>query len=189
MNPANKATLLRILLVPVFVACFYINSFIAHLIACAIFVFASLTDVWDGWYARKHDLVTDFGKLMDPMADKLLFCTAYIMLCSVGKVSGILCSTGRVSGLLTVIFVARELIISAFRLIAVEKGVVIAAGKLGKLKTLLQCFSIVLLLLDNPLFRLIGVPMDQIVTYLAALFTVWSCVDYIIKNRNLVSTK
>lgn len=179
MNPANKATLLRILLVPVFVACFYINSFIAHLIACIIFVFASLTDVWDGWYARKHDLVTDFGKLMDPMADKLLFCTAYIMLCS----------TGRVSGLLTVIFVARELIISAFRLIAVEKGVVIAAGKLGKLKTLLQCFSIVLLLLDNPLFRLIGVPMDQIVTYLAALFTVWSCVDYIIKNRNLVSTK
>ena len=128
MNPANKATLLRILLVPVFVACFYINSFIAHLIACAIFVFASLTDVWDGWYARKHDLVTDFGKLMDPMADKLLFCTAYIMLCS----------KGRISGLLTVVFVARELIISAFRLVAVEKGVVIAAGKLGKLKTLLH---------------------------------------------------
>ena len=123
--------------------------------------------------------MTDFGKLMDPMADKLLFCTAYIMLCS----------KGRISGLLTVVFVARELIISAFRLVAVEKGVVIAAGKLGKLKTLLQCFSIVLLLLDNPLFRLIGVPMDQIVTYLAALFTVWSCVDYIIKNRNLVSTK
>ena len=179
MNLPNKLTILRIILVPVFVACFYLPVKGAMYIAAAVFVIAYFTDMLDGYIARKYNLITDFGKLMDPMADKLLFCTAYIMLCS----------TGRVSGLLTVIFVARELIISAFRLIAVEKGVVIAAGKLGKLKTLLQCFSIVLLLLDNPLFRLIGVPMDQIVTYLAALFTVWSCVDYIIKNRNLVSTK
>ena len=179
MNPANKATLLRILLVPLFVACFYLDSLVSHLIACVIFVFASLTDLWDGWYARRHNLVTDFGKLMDPMADKLLLCTAYIMLCSAGKVSGIL----------TVVFVGRELIISAFRLIAVEKGVVIAAGRLGKIKTMLQCVSIVLLLLDNPLFGLIGVPMDRIALYLAALFTLWSLIDYLYKNRKLVSTK
>lgn len=179
MNPANKATLLRILLVPLFVACFYLDSLVSHLIACVIFVFASLTDLWDGWYARRHNLVTDFGKLMDPMADKLLLCTAYIMLCSAGKVSGIL----------TVVFVGRELIISAFRLIAVEKGVVIAAGKLGKIKTTLQCVSIVLLLLDNPLFGLIGIPMDRIALYLAAFFTLWSLIDYLYKNRKLVSTK
>ena len=178
MNPANKATLLRILLVPVFVACFYLDSLLSNMIACAIFIFASLTDLWDGWYARRNDLVTDFGKLMDPMADKILFCTAYIMLCSVGRVPGIL----------TALFVAREFIISAFRLIAVEKGVVIAAGKLGKLKSTFQCISIVLLLLDNPIFRQIGIPMDQIMLYLAALFTVWSCVDYIWKNRKLVQT-
>ena len=179
MNPANKATLLRILLVPLFVACFYLDSLVSHLIACVIFVFASLTDLWDGWYARRHNLVTDFGKLLDPMADKLLLCTAYIMLCSAGKVSGIL----------TVVFVGRELIISAFRLIAVEKGVVIAAGRLGKIKTTLQCVSIVLLLLDNPLFGLIGVPMDRIALYLAAFFTLWSLIDYLYKNRKLVSTK
>lgn len=179
MNPANKATLLRILLVPLFVACFYLDSLVSHLIACVIFVFASLTDLWDGWYARRHNLVTDFGKLLDPMADKLLLCTAYIMLCSAGKVSGIL----------TVVFVGRELIISAFRLIAVEKGVVIAAGRLGKIKTMLQCVSIVLLLLDNPLFGLIGIPMDRIALYLAAFFTLWSLIDYLYKNRKLVSTK
>lgn len=179
MNPANKATLLRIFLVPLFVVCFYLDSLVSHLIACVIFVFASLTDLWDGWYARRHNLVTDFGKLLDPMADKLLLCTAYIMLCSAGKVSGIL----------TVVFVGRELIISAFRLIAVEKGVVIAAGRLGKIKTTLQCVSIVLLLLDNPLFGLIGVPMDRIALYLAAFFTLWSLIDYLYKNRKLVSTK
>lgn len=178
MNPANKATLLRMLLVPVFVVCFYFDGFFWDLLACVIFIFASLTDAWDGWYARKHNLVTDFGKLMDPMADKLLLCTAYIMLCSIGKVSG----------LLTSIFVGRELVISAFRLIAVEKGVVIAAGKLGKIKTALQCVSIVLLLLDNPIFRSIGVPMDRIVLYLAAFFTLISVIDYIYKNRKLVST-
>jgi len=181
MNPANKATMLRIYLVPVFVACFYLKNLLPymHTVACIIFIFASLTDMWDGWYARKHNLVTDFGKLMDPMADKLLVCTAFIMLQSIGKVPAIL----------TIIFIARELIISAFRLIAVEKGVVIAAGKLGKIKTATQCIAIVLLLLDNPIFSLINIPMDQIMLYAAGIFTVWSCAEYIIKNKGLVSTK
>lgn len=181
MNPANKATMLRILLVPVFVACFYLKGILPymHVAACAIFIFASLTDLWDGWYARKHNVVTDFGKLMDPMADKLLVCTACIMLCSIGKINAIL----------TILFIGRELIISAFRLIAVEKGVVIAAGPLGKIKTATQCVAITLLLLDNPIFSLIGIPMDQIMLYAAGLFTVWSCTDYIIKNKGLISTK
>ena len=179
MNPANKATMLRILLVPVFVACFYMKGNFAHFIACIIFIFASLTDLWDGWYARKHNMVTDFGKLMDPMADKLLVCTAFIMLCSTGKVHAIL----------AVIFVARELIISAFRLIAVEKGVVIAAGPLGKIKTATQCIAIPMLLLNNPIFGHFGIPMDQIVLYVAGFFTIWSCTDYIIKNKGLISTK
>ena len=181
MNPANKATMLRIFLVPLFVACFYLKNLLPymHVTACAIFIFASLTDLWDGWYARKHNMVTDFGKLMDPMADKLLVCTAFIMLCSIGKVHAVL----------AIIFIAREFIISAFRLVAVEKGVVIAAGPLGKIKTAAQCIAIPLLLLDNPIFGLIGIPMDQIVLYAAAFFTVWSCADYIIKNKGLITSK
>ena len=98
------------------------------------------TDLIDGWYARKHGMVTDFGKLLDPMADKLLVCAAFIML------------TGRgdVPALVTFVFVGRELVISAFRLIAAEKGTVIAAGRIGKGKTLLQCVAVVLILLGQP---------------------------------------
>ena len=179
MNPANKATLLRIALIPFFVACFYLPFPHARMVACCIFVFAALTDAWDGWYARSHNLVTDFGKLMDPMADKLLTCTAFIMLLGIGKLHPIF----------VIIFIGRELIISAFRLIAAEKNIVIAAGKLGKIKTLLQCLAIVFLLLDNPFFSGIGFPFDQVLVWAAAVFTVWSCIDYIVRNKSVVSSK
>ena len=176
MNPANKATMLRIILIPFFVACFYIKTEAAHYIAFAIFLIASLTDLWDGWYARKHNLVTNFGKLMDPMADKLLYCTAFILFCAQGTIGPIV----------TIVFIARELVISAFRLIAAERGVVIAAGKLGKAKTALQFVALSLLLLDNPIFRLWNIPMDQIMVYTAAFFTVISCAEYIIKNKDVL---
>ena len=134
------------------------------------------TDLIDGWYARKHGMVTDFGKLLDPMADKLLVCAAFIML------------TGRgdVPALVTFVFVGRELVISAFRLIAAEKGTVIAAGRIGKGKTLLQCVAVVLILLGNPLFCAIGVPMDRIALYAALVLTLWSLIDYVYKNRKVV---
>ena len=179
LNLANKLTLSRMLLVPIIVVLLLFPGKWTCLFATLLFILASATDWVDGYVARRSGTVTSFGKFLDPLADKVLISSILIMLAQHGWVPGWIVS----------VIVARELIVTGMRAMAMEQGVVIAADKLGKLKTLLQCFSIVLLLLDNPLFRLIGVPMDQIVTYLAALFTVWSCVDYIIKNRNLVSTK
>ena len=125
MNIPNKLTILRIILVPVFVACFYLPVEGAMYIAAAVFVVAYFTDMLDGYIARKYNLITDFGKLTDPMADKLLTAAAMIMLTAYG-----LCSP-----IATFLTIGRELVISAFRLVSATQGVVIAAGKIGKLKT------------------------------------------------------
>lgn len=176
MNLPNKLTILRIILVPVFVACFYLPVKGAMYIAAAVFVIAYFTDMLDGFIARKYNLITDFGKLMDPMADKLLTAAAMIMLTAYG-----LCSP-----IATFLTIARELIISAFRLVSATQGVVIAAGKIGKLKTLTQFIGIVLILLGNPLFNRIGVPLDQIVIWISVVLAVWSCADYIIRNLKVL---
>ena len=172
MNLPNKLTILRIILVPVFVACFYLPVEGAMYIAAAVVVVAYFTDMLDGYIARKYNLITDFGKLMDPMADKLLTAAAMIMLTAYG-----LCSP-----IATFLTIGRELVISAFRLVSATQGVVIAAGKIGKLKTLTQFIGIVLILLGNPLFNRIGVPFDQIVIWISVVLAVWSCTDYIVKN-------
>lgn len=172
MNLPNKLTILRIILVPVFVAGFYLPVEGAMYIAAAVFVVAYFTDMLDGYIARKYNLITDFGKLMDPMADKLLTAAAMIMLTAYG-----LCSP-----IATFLTIGRELVISAFRLVSATQGVVIAAGKIGKLKTLTQFIGIVLILLGNPLFNRIGVPFDQIVIWISVVLAVWSCTDYIVKN-------
>ena len=172
MNIPNKLTILRIILVPVFVACFYLPVEGAMYIAAAVFVVAYFTDMLDGYIARKYNLITDFGKLMDPMADKLLTAAAMIMLTAYG-----LCSP-----IATFLTIGRELVISAFRLVSATQGVVIAAGKIGKLKTLTQFIGIVLILLGNPLFNRIGVPFDQIVIWISVVLEMWSCTDYIVKN-------
>ena len=176
MNLPNKLTILRIILVPVFVACFFLPVKGAMYIAAAVFVIAYFTDMLDGYIARKYNLITDFGKLMDPMADKLLTAAAMIMLTAYG-----LCSP-----IATFLTIARELIISAFRLVSATQGVVIAAGKIGKLKTLTQFIGIVLILLDNLLFNRIGVPLDQIVIWISVVLAVWSCADYIIRNLKVL---
>lgn len=178
MNFPNRLTVLRMCLVPVFVACFYLNRMLPwwNILATAVFIIASITDLIDGWYARKYQMVTDFGKLLDPMADKLLVCSAFIMLVGFGMVEP----------LFVIVFVGREFVISAFRLIAVENGTVIAAGKLGKYKTLAQCIAIVLVLLNNPVFGLIGIPMDRIMLYIALVLTIWSMIDYLHHNRKAV---
>ena len=172
MNLPNKLTILRIILVPVFVACFYLPVEGAMYIAAVVFVVAYFTDMLDGYIARKYNLITDFGKLMDPMADKLLTAAAMIMLTAYG-----LCSP-----IATFLTIGRELVISAFHLVSATQGVVIAAGKIGKLKTLTQFIGIVLILLGNPLFNRIGVPFDQIVIWISVVLAVWSCTDYIVKN-------
>lgn len=179
LNLPNRLTLLRMLLVPVFIACFYLHAVISwwNWLAAAVFVIAAATDLVDGYIARSRQLVTSFGKLMDPMADKLLFCSAFIMLTWQHRLPAILC----------IIFIARELVISGFRLVTAASGTVIAAGPLGKLKTALQAVGIVLLLLNNPIFEQWGIPLDAIVILLAAVVTVWSAADYIIRNRKAVN--
>ena len=138
--------------------------------AAAIFIIASLTDLIDGKIARKYNLVTNFGKFMDPLADKLLVCSAMIALVDLGKIAG----------WIVIVIIAREFIISGFRLIASDNGVVIAASYWGKFKTTFQMIMIILLILDLP-FVYMNI-VNNIIVYVALILTVISLVDYIFKN-------
>ncbi|MDL2235907.1 CDP-diacylglycerol--glycerol-3-phosphate 3-phosphatidyltransferase [Christensenellaceae bacterium OttesenSCG-928-L17] len=177
MNLPNKLTMLRMLLIPVFVACFYVPGKWARLIAAVVFLGAFITDIYDGRIARRNNLVTNFGKLMDPIADKLLTSAAFIMLVSDGSLSPIV----------TIVVVAREFLISGYRLVAIEAGTVIAASKWGKLKTVSQCVAVIALLIW-PYFN-VKFPLDQVLVWLCAALTVFSGADYIFKNRNAVRLK
>ena len=143
-------------------------------IAVAIFIIASLTDMLDGKIARKYNLVTNFGKFMDPLADKLLVCSA--MICLV--------ATGQLASWIVIIIISREFIISGFRLIAADNGIVIAASYWGKFKTVFQMLMIIVLILDiqNAGFQVLGV----ILTYVALALTVVSLIDYIVKNKQVL---
>ena len=143
-------------------------------IAVAIFIIASLTDMLDGKIARKYNLVTNFGKFMDPLADKLLVCSA--MICLV--------ATGQLASWIVIIIISREFIISGFRLIAADNGIVIAASYWGKFKTVFQMLMIIVLILDiqNAGFQVLGV----ILTYVALVLTVVSLIDYIVKNKQVL---
>lgn len=176
MNLANKLTLIRIAVIPIFIACFYIKTEYSETIAAILFLAAYLTDILDGYYARKYKMVTNFGKFMDPIADKLLSTSALIMLVHIGKLNPII----------ALIIIGREFIISGFRLIAVESGTVIAASPLAKLKTVSQCVAISLLLFNNPIFSLINIPMDMIMVYISLVLTIWSGIEYIYKNRSML---
>ena len=140
----------------------------------AIFIVASLTDLLDGKIARKYNLVTNFGKFMDPLADKLLVCSA--MIC--------LIQTGQLAAWIVVIIIAREFIISGFRLIASDNGVVIAASYWGKFKTTFQMLMVIVLILNIQMsfFQILGV----ILTYVALILTVVSLIDYIVKNKDVL---
>ncbi len=178
MNLPNKLTLMRIALVAPFLACFYLPWDWRMWVASGIFIVAAVTDIIDGRYARKHGLVTTFGKLMDPIADKLLICSAFIMLTAFD----ILCPFA------TILFIAREFAVSGFRLVAASEGLVLAASKIGKAKTALQCVAIVCLLLDNPIFSLIHVPFHYIMTGAALAVSLWSGIDYMVRNREVLKT-
>ena len=143
-------------------------------IAVAIFIIASLTDMLDGKIARKYNLVTNFGKFMDPLADKLLVCSA--MICLV--------ATCQLASWIVIIIISREFIISGFRLIAADNGIVIAASYWGKFKTVFQMLMIIVLILDiqNAGFQVLGV----ILTYVALILTVVSLIDYIVKNKQVL---
>lgn len=176
MNLPNKLTTFRVILIPFFVFFMLAPNMtgINHYIAAAIFIMASLTDLLDGKIARKYNLVTNFGKFMDPLADKLLVCSA--MIC--------LIQTGQLAAWIVVIIIAREFIISGFRLIASDNGVVIAASYWGKFKTTFQMLMVIVLILNvqMPFFQILG----KILTYAALILTVVSLIDYIVKNKDVL---
>ena len=171
MNLPNKITMFRVILIPFFVF-FMLSEGIPYnnYIAAAIFIVASLTDMLDGKIARKYNLVTNFGKFMDPLADKLLVCSALIALVDLGKLAG----------WIVIVIIAREFIISGFRLVASDNGVVIAASYWGKFKTTFQMIMIILLVLDLP-FKYMNI-INMAVVYIALALTVISLIDYIAKN-------
>ena len=172
MNLPNKLTILRVILIPFFVF-FLISPFFdgyGNYIALAIFIIASLTDMADGKIARKYNLVTNFGKFMDPLADKLLVCSAMICLVDLKLIPV----------WVVLIIIAREFIISGFRLVASDNGIVIAASYWGKFKTTFQMIMIILLILniDYPYSNII----NMVIMYIALALTIISLLDYIIKN-------
>ena len=175
MNLPNKLTIMRVLLIPFFV--FFMLMPVApysNYIAVAIFIVASLTDLADGKIARKYNMVTNFGKFMDPLADKLLVCAALICLVA----------TGQLAAWMVIVIISREFIISGFRLVAADNGVVIAASYWGKFKTTFQMLMIIVLILNFPgkFFEVLGL----ILTWVALILTVVSLCDYLIKNKDVL---
>ena len=176
----NKLTVLRMILVPFFVAALLIQNgeiFALRMTALVLFLIASLTDLLDGKIARKYNLVTNFGKFMDPLADKLLVCSALICLVQLGQLPA----------WIVIIIISREFIISGFRLVAADQGVVIAASMWGKSKTVSQMISIVLLIIN------IKTPPLGILTAISipvmTILTVVSLLDYLMKNKQVLEEK
>lgn len=176
MNLPNKLTIMRVILIPFFVFFLLSPYFPAYgnYIAVAIFIVASLTDMLDGKIARKYNLVTNFGKFMDPLADKLLVCSAMICLIELD----------RLAAWIVIVIIAREFIISGFRLVASDNGVVIAASYWGKFKTTFQMLMVIVLILDiqMPFFQILG----TVLTFVALILTVVSLIDYIVKNKDVL---
>ena len=173
MNLPNKLTMFRVILIPFFVVFLLVDiTSYDKWIALAIFVIASLTDLLDGKIARKYNLVTNFGKFMDPLADKLLVCSALICLIELAKIPS----------WIVIVIIAREFIISGFRLVASDNGVVIAASYWGKFKTTFQMIMICLMIADIEALKL----LTTITMWVAVALTVVSLADYLIKNKDVM---
>ena len=176
MNLPNKITIFRVIMIPVFLVLLLVPGIpYGNYIATAVFVIACASDAMDGHIARKYNLVTNFGKFMDPLADKLLVCSALICFVELSYMPA----------WVVIVITAREFIISGFRTLAADNGVVIAAGVWGKLKTIVQMVMCIVLLLQLP-FGFMNV-VEQILIYLALALTVISLVEYIWKNKNILS--
>ena len=176
MNLPNKLTLFRVVLIPFFVFFLLAPYFegYGNYIAVAIFIVASITDFLDGKIARKYNLVTNFGKFMDPLADKLLVCSALICLIQLELIPA----------WVVIIIIAREFIISGFRLVASDNGVLIAASYWGKFKTAFQMLTVIVLILNipNKVFTILG----TVLIYVSLALTVISLIDYIAKNKDVL---
>lgn len=187
MNLPNKLTVLRILMIPIFIVVVTVpmdwgtwtvantSLEITQLVGAIIFAVASITDWLDGKIARSRGLVTNFGKFADPLADKMLVMTAFIVL--VGQ--------GQAPAWVVAIIICRELAVTGLRLLLVEHGEVMAAAWPGKVKTATQMVAIILLFIHNIPFSAIDVPVDQIMLYACLIFTIYSGVDYFVKNSGV----
>ena len=176
MNLPNKLTVMRVILIPFFVAALlYDNgsSQTMRIVANVIFIVASLTDLFDGKIARKYNLVTNFGKFMDPLADKLLVCSALICLIQLGQLPA----------WVVIIIISREFIISGFRLVAADNGIVIAASYWGKFKTTFQMIAVILMIFNIPALATV----TMIMLVIAVVLTVISLVDYVAKNTEVLT--
>ena len=174
MNTPNKLTIARMILVPFFVL-FILTGWggdANRYICLAIFVVASITDWFDGHLARKNNLVTNFGKFMDPLADKLFVCSAMICLVEMG----------RIPAWIVIVIISREFIISGFRLIASDNGRVIAASYWGKFKTTFQMVMICLMIANFPQLQI----LTDIIMWIALILTVVSLIDYLVKNKDVM---
>jgi CDP-diacylglycerol---glycerol-3-phosphate 3-phosphatidyltransferase len=185
MNLPNKITVSRIFLIPIFlivmivpfswgeVAFLGAEMPVTHLVGALIFIVASVTDWVDGYYARKLNLVTNLGKFLDPLADKLLVSAALIVLVDLEMAAS----------WIVILIISREFAVTGLRLVLAGEGEVVAANMLGKVKTWAQIVAISALLLHNIIFQLISVPFDDIALWVAMIFTIWSGWDYFYKNR------
>lgn len=188
MNLPNKITVSRVFLIPIFIIFMLVDFGMAtlniggttlpteHLIGAIIFVVASLTDWFDGHLARKHNLVTNMGKFLDPLADKLLVSAALVVLVELGNAAS----------WIVIIIISREFAVTGLRMIMAGGGEVVAAQQLGKIKTATQLVAITFLLMNNIFFEMINIPFGSIMLYIALFFTIWSGADYFYKNRRVL---
>ena len=174
MNLPNQLTMARMIAVPIFILVYLMGY---NIPAAIIFILASFTDFLDGYLARKHNLVSNFGKIMDPLADKLLVISALVCMVELGIVAG----------WMVIVILAREFTVTGLRTVAAAQGIVIAAGMTGKIKTVLQMIAVPLLLLENWPFYMIGLPVDQIFLWASVIMTIVSGTEYVYQNRKVFS--
>lgn len=173
MNLPNQLTMLRILMIPIFIVLLLNGMPYA---AGILFIVASLTDALDGHIARSSGQITNFGKIMDPLADKLLVASALICLVELGQVPG----------WMVIVILGREFLITGLRTVAADKGVIIAAGTSGKVKTVLQMIAISVILLQNwPFSIFTDVPFGIILLWLAVIVTIYSGIEYVVKSKDV----
>lgn len=188
MNLPNKITISRICLIPIFLIIMLVpfnwgeltfgdySLPVSHFIGALMFIIASTTDWIDGYYARKYNLVTNLGKFLDPLADKLLVSAALIVLVDLHLIYD--------QSWIAIVIISREFAVTGLRLVLAGTGEVVAANMLGKIKTWAQIVAISALLLHNLPFEFISLPFANLALWVALIFTIWSGLDYFVKNKD-----